>query len=141
MKNRLVVLGLILPCLLSISFVSCGGNGDNDDSDITIEEQLAGKYTLIEIKVKNMGKTIIVEPPNISGTLHLNFEGSWLMNMVAADVELNQRVDGTSWEADQEILIFENVDETNYTLNEDGNKLTFSVNADDLQVTTTWQKL
>ncbi|MDD9975905.1 MAG: hypothetical protein OXU27_17985 [Candidatus Poribacteria bacterium] len=119
MKNRLVVLGLILACLLSISFVSCGDDG-NDDPDPPITEQLAGKYTLIEIKVENIGKTIIIEPPNISGTLHLNSEGSWLMNMVASDVELNERIDGTYWEADQKTITSRNGDQitqTNYTLN------------------------
>ena len=106
MKKRLVVLGLILACLLSISFVSCGSveNGDIDDSDLSIKEQLAGKYTLIEIKVRNIGKTIIIQPPNISGTLHLNSEGSWLMNMVASDIELNETIDGSSWDVNEGIL-------------------------------------
>ena len=135
MKNKLVVLGLILACLISISFISCGGDQDPP-------EQLAGKYTLIEIKVENIGKTIILEPPNISGTLHLNSGGSWLMNMAAPDVELNETIDGTFWDADEEILTSGNggqPTQTKYTLNE--NLLTFSVTANNLQVETTWQKL
>ena len=64
------------------------------------------------------------------------------MNMVASDVELNERVDGTDWEADQETITSWNGDQrtqTDYTLN--GDRLTFSVTADGLQVETTWQKL
>ena len=144
MKNRLVVLGLVLVCLLSSAFLSCGGDQSDEDEpneDRTSKEKLAGTYTLVEIEVENVGTTITIRIPNISGTLHLKLEGSWFMNMVVPEIGLSQNIDGTHWEADQKTITTGNVDQTTqtgYTL--DGKDLTFSVAADDLRVQTTWRR-
>ncbi|MDE0314654.1 MAG: hypothetical protein OXM61_07120 [Candidatus Poribacteria bacterium] len=139
MRNSLVVLGLVLAYLLSIFLVSCGGD---EKEELNPADKLAGTYTLIEIKVRNVGTTIIVRVPDISGTLYFDPDGPWSMSMVASEIGLNQEISGTRWSADQTTITSGNADQTtdtNYAL--DGERLTFSLTMDDLQVDTTWQKL
>ena len=141
MKNSLVVLGLVLVYLLSILLVSCGGDNE-EEAEPKPAEKLAGTYTLVEIEVKNVGTTIIVRVPDISGTLYFDPEGPWSMSMVAPEIGLNREIAGTRWSADEKTITSGNADQTtdtNYALDE--KRLTFSVTVEDLRVDTTWQKL
>ena len=141
MKTSLHIISIILFSLFVVSIVGCGG--DEPTPEPTPEEKLSGTYSLLNVAFSRGGTAFTMEPPFVSGKMHLNAQGSWLLQVTWNDPSF-EADDlsglGFAWTADNEKITFDDGGAIPYTLSGDTLVLIFDDLEDGYTMELSWDK-
>ena len=141
MKTTLCICRLFLIFLLAVStvgLVGCGGDDDADGDTLTLEQKLAGSYTLSSVEMEKDGVALSFKPPVVSGRIALNAGGGWSMALGIPDADIDESNSGASWSASATFIIYDDGTRDAYTLN--GNTLVLTGESDGVKFVATFKK-